>query len=114
MKKLIFIFAMFAPVLATANIQTHNVYVHKAGIDTSMYGNMRTPKPVDYSALLASDANAKARVRAREADKRQSQYATDLITQTDSFKNVTSETILPLIQKYPENSDKLLEMLQKQ
>jgi len=115
MKKLISTLLLISP-FAAANTQTHNVYVYKSGVDTSMYSKIETPDFVGSAQQGAQEGFAigqaiKAKREAKKAEQRQAQYATDLIQGTGGLKNISTETILPLIQKYPEKSSELLNML---
>lgn len=117
MRKLILITAIaLTPFVVLANTQTHNVYVYKSGIDTSMYSKIETPDFVGSAQQGAQEGFAigqaiKAKREAKKAEQRQAQYATDLIQGTGGLKNISADTILPLIQKYPEKSSELLNML---
>ena len=102
---------LFTPSLAVANTQTHNIYVHKAGIDTSIY-NQPQAQP-DFSQLNGLASKIKAKRDAKKTEKRNSDYSLDLIDATEGLKNINTDTIRPLIQKYPEKSGELLKLLKE-
>jgi len=118
MRKLTLIVAIaLTPFSVLANTQTHHVYIHKAGIDTSIY-QVQSPDIVGATREgvqegLAFGAAIKAKREAKKAEQRQSQYTSDLIQSTNGLKEISPDTISPLIQKYPEKTDQLLELLQR-
>lgn len=115
MKKLLLI-VLLAPSFSAANIQTHNVYVHKSGIDTNIPMMGRIPESTGSAQDGVQEGFAlgqaiKAKREAKKNKEYQAQYTTDLIQGTGGLKNISADTILPLIQKYPDKSTELLEML---
>lgn len=111
MKKLILIFAMFAPVLTIADTQTHNVYIHKTGIDTSMY-NTKQVAP-DFSGLESLGKRFRDKRNVDKEIKKEAEYSKELIALTNGFDNVTTENILYLLEKYPDKSKELMQILKQ-
>lgn len=111
MKKIIGALLFLSCSVIHAQTYTHNVYVHKAGIDTSIYQT----RPVQMDPKPINDLVEKIKLKreARQKSEREAQYATDLISTTDGLKNISQESILPLIQKYPEKSSDLINLLEK-
>src|SRR5690606_24343691 len=112
MKKLLMA-VLFFSTLSTANTQTHNVYIHKSGIDTSIYKNQQQASTTDFSQLNNLTQRVREKREAKKVAERQSAYSLDLLDATDGLKNINVDNIRPLIQKYPEKSEELLEMLRK-
>lgn len=110
MKK-VFLMILFLPSLVVANTQTHNIYAHKTGIDTSIYSQPQVQP--DFSQLNGLAKKVRQKREAKKATERQSTYSLDLIDATDGLKNINTDTIRPLIQKYPEKSDELLRLLKE-
>lgn len=95
-----------------AQAESVDVYVHdNKGIDTSIYRNQT--QPADLGQVNGLIAKIKAKRDAKNHDKRESEYTLDLIDSTNGLKNVSADTIRPLIQKYPEKSSELLNMLKQ-
>ncbi|MEO9347976.1 hypothetical protein [Acinetobacter radioresistens] len=92
--------------------ETHQVYVQKSGLDTSMYNTQQT-KP-DFSQLNGLAERVRAKRNAKKEAEQDAKYTTDLINGTNGLRNISPETILPLVQKYPEKSTQLLEILKNQ
>lgn len=111
MKKLILIFAMFAPVLTIADTQTHNVYIHRTGIETSMY-NTKQVAP-DFSGLESLGKRFRDKRNADKEIKKEAEYSKELIALTNGFDNVTTENILYLLEKYPDKSKELMQILKR-
>ena len=111
MKKIL-ITLMLLPTLSHANTQNHNVYLHKAGIDTSMYNKIEVPNFASTAtqSALASQALA-SELKAKRQRKKDAEYAKDLIAATNGMKHINADNILPLIDKYPDRSNELLDLL---
>lgn len=115
--KRILLITLLIPIFAHAEVQTHHVIVSDAKSLTPLM--TQSPDFVGAAQQGAQEGFAigqaiKAKREAKKAEQRQAQYATDLIQGTGGLKNISADTILPLIQKYPEKSSELLNMLQSE
>lgn len=99
-----------------AETYTHNVYVHKAGVDPNiiLQGQAQAQQQIAennkrFNSILDGIVE---RHRQKKADERKAAFTSELIVATNGLQDVSIDTLSPLLKKYPDYSDQILQILQ--